>query len=304
MRAQLMDKDKSRAALYACDWQFITVLRDPRDPLLSPIGKRRSTTSIKEKHAMPFIRFLAAVLLIAAPALAQDPVKVAPQAYKLDFENEWVKVLRVHYAAKEKIPEHDHPATAAAFVYLNDSGPVIFKHVGLSYGAITRPATNARGFRLWYAVKETHEVENTGDTPSDFVRIEIKTEPAGGHSLRGKFQPEEYPADENFQKVQFENEQLRATRLAIAPRKKLAVSTGANEPALLVALTPANFKFKKGKAKPLKLSLDPGKTQWIEQGAAIEFENTGGASAELLRFDLKTKPMSADQIKPPDHKHN
>jgi len=253
---------------------------------------------------MPFIRFLATVLLLAAPALAQDPVKVAPQAYKLDFENDWVKVLRVHYAAKEKIPEHDHPATAAAFVYLNDSGPVIFKHVGLSYGAITRPATNARGFRLWYAVKETHEVENTGDTPSDFVRIEIKTEPAGGHSLRGKFQPEEYPADENFQKVQFENEQLRATRLAIAPHKKLAVSADANEPALLVALTPANFKFKNGNAKPLKLSLDPGKTQWIEQGAAVEFENTGGAPAELLRFDLKTKPLSADQIKPPDHKHN
>jgi hypothetical protein len=63
---------------------------------------------------MPFIRFLATILLFAAPALAQDPVKVAPQAYKLDFENDWVKVLRVHYAAKEKIPEHDHPATAAA----------------------------------------------------------------------------------------------------------------------------------------------------------------------------------------------
>src|SRR5215467_7449560 len=218
---------------------------------------------------MPFIRFLATVLLLAAPAPAQDPVKVAPQAYKLDFENDWVKVLRVHYGAKEKLPEHDHPATAAAFVYLNDSGPVIFKHVGLSYGAITRPATKARSFRLWYAVKETHEVENTGDTPSDFVRIEFKTEPAGAKSLRGKFQPEEHPADENSCKVQFENEQIRATQLAVAPRKKLVVSTAANEPALLVALTAASFKFKNGKAKPLKLSLDAGKTRWVETGAVI-----------------------------------
>ena len=253
---------------------------------------------------MPLIRFLATVLLLTAPALAQDPVKVAPQAYKLDFENDWVKVLRVHYAAKEKIPEHDHPATAAAFVYLNDSGPVIFRHVGLSYGPITRPATKARGFRLWYAVKETHEVENTGDAPSDFVRIEFKTEPVNARSLRGKFQTEEYPADENFQKVQFENEQIRATRLAVAPRKKLAVSTGANEPALLVALAPANFKFKKGKARPSKLLIEAGKTGWIEQGAAVEFENTSDAPAEMLRFDLKTKPLSADQIKSPDHKHD
>lgn len=243
-------------------------------------------------------------MTLTAPVLAQDPVKVAPQAYKLDFENDWVKVLRVRYAAKEKIPEHDHPATAAAYVYLNDSGPVIFKHVGLSYGAITRPAVKARAFRLWYAVKETHEVENTGDTPSDFVRIEFKTEPVNARGLHNKFQPEEYPAGENFRKVHFENEQIRAIRLAIAPRKKLTISTAANEPALIVALLPASFKFKKGKARPSKLSLDAGKTVWFEQGAVIEFENTGDAPAELLRFDLKTKPLSAGRIKAPDHKHN
>lgn len=259
---------------------------------------------------MRFFCLLALLFLLALPAVAQDPVKVAPQAYKLEFENDWVKVLRVHYAAKEKIAEHDHPATAAAFIYLNDSGPVIFRHVGLSYGAVTRPATKARAFRLWYAVKETHEVENTGDTPSDFVRIEFKTEPVNAKSLRGKFQPEEYPQDganENFQKVQFDNEQIRATRLVIAPRKKLVVTTGANEPALLVALIPASLKFRKGKAKPSKLPLDAGKTGqtiWIEQGASVEFENIGAAPAELLRFDLKTKALSADQIKPPDHKHD
>jgi hypothetical protein len=251
---------------------------------------------------MPFIRFLAIIILLAASASAQDPVKVAPEAYKLDFENEWVKVLRVHYAAKEKVPEHDHPATGAAYVYLNDSGPVVFKHVGLSYGAITRAAVKARSFRVWYAVKETHEVENTEDTPSDSVRIEFKTDPVNARSLRGKFQPEEYPAGENFQKVQFENEQIRVTRLAVAPRKKLTVSTAANEPALMVALAPVSFKFKKGKAGPSKLSLEAGKTAWFEQGAAFEFENIGDAPAEMLRFDLKTKPLSADQIKAPDHK--
>src|SRR5262249_13679488 len=256
---------------------------------------------------MPLFYVLTFLFLFALPAAAQDPVKVAPQAYKLDFENDWVKVLRVHYAPKEHLPEHDHPATAAAYVYLNDSGPVIFKHIGLSYGAITRPAVKARSFRLWYAVKETHEVENPGDTPSDFLRVEFKTDPVNDKSLRGKFQPEEYPQDgapENFQKVQFENEQIRATRLVVAPRKKIAVSTGATEPALLVALTPASFKFTKGKDKPSKLPLDTGKTEWIEQGVLIEIENTGGAPAELLRFDLKTKPLSGAQLKPPNHAHN
>ncbi len=35
--------------------------------------------------------------------------------------------------------------------------------------------------------KEVHEVENPNDTPSDFLRIELKTEPVNDKSLRGKF---------------------------------------------------------------------------------------------------------------------
>ncbi len=256
---------------------------------------------------MSFIRRMAITILLAlftVPALAQDPVKVAPQAYKLDFENDWVKVLRVHYAPKEKIAEHDHPQTAAAYVYLSDSEPVIFKHVGLSYGPVTRAALKARSFRLWNATKETHEVENTGDIPSDFLRIEFKTEPVNAKSLRAKREAEEYAANENFQKIQFENEQIRATRLAIAPRKKLVISAAENEPALLVAFTAAGFKFTKGKSNSSKSPLAAGQTAWIEQGAVVEFENTGDAPAELLRFDLKTKSLSADLLKPPAHPHN
>jgi len=252
---------------------------------------------------MPCFRRLALFILLAVPAGAQDPVKVVPNAYKLDFENEWVKILRVHYAANEKISEHDHPQTGAAYVYLSDSGPVIFKHIGLSYGAVTRPAVKARSFRLWFATKETHEVENPNDTPSDFLRIEFKTAVANPRGLRGKFQPEEYPANENFQKVHFENEQLRVTRLAIAPQNKLALSISATEPALLVALTPASLKFTKGKNKPSKLQLGLGKPVWIEQEAMVEYENVGAAPVEFLRFDLKTKPMNEDQLKAPDHPH-
>jgi hypothetical protein len=67
-------------------------------------------------------------------SLAQDPMKVAPQAYKLEFENEWVKVVRVHYGPRENIPAHNHTERASAYVYLSDGGPVIFKHIGLEYG--------------------------------------------------------------------------------------------------------------------------------------------------------------------------
>src|SRR4029453_13972013 len=152
-------------------------------------------------------------LLFIITASAQDPLRVAPQAYKLEFENEWVKVMRVHYGPHEKIPAHDHTERAATYVYLNDGGPGIFKPIGLAHGAVTRPETKAGSFRLYKALKEAHEVENTSDLPSDFLRVEFKTRMIDEKTLRGRFHGESWPAGENYQKAQFEDEQIRVTRL-------------------------------------------------------------------------------------------
>jgi hypothetical protein len=254
-------------------------------------------------------RLVASVVIISMLAitiLAQDPLKTLPQNYKLEFENEWVKVVRVHYGAKEKIPAHDHTETGAAYVYLSDSGPVIFRHIGLSYGAVTRAAVKAGTFRLYRAVKEVHEVENNNDTPSDFLRVEFKTEPINGNSLRGKFHREDVPAGENLVKVQFENEQIRASRLVIAPGKKAEIGASATEPILLIALTPAKFKTTDAKKKSAKLNLQTGKAGWLAAGQQQQFENVGDSPAELLRFDLKTKPVKAnpnEKEKPHSHPH-
>ena len=71
---------------------------------------------------------------VAAVTWGQDAVKHAPESYKLQFENEWVKIVRVHYEPLAKLPAHTHTELATAYVSLNDSGPVIFKHVGTDYG--------------------------------------------------------------------------------------------------------------------------------------------------------------------------
>lgn len=246
---------------------------------------------------MKYLTLQLAMVCLCVSALGQDPLKVAPEAYKLEFENDYVIAQRVHYAPHVKIPEHDHTAFGAAYVYLNDAGPVIFKHIGLSYGAVTRPAVKAGSFRLYKAVKETHEVENPGDTPSDFLRIEFKTEPAKDqNTLRGKFFREDVPAGENFQKVQFENEQVRITRLICAAGKKCEYVATATEPGLFVALTAAQFKPAHG--KPVKLAL--GQTRWLEAGKKEQWENLGEDSAELLRFDFKTAPLkNVGTEKPP-----
>lgn len=240
---------------------------------------------------------LAAILcLLTIQGFAQDPLKVAPQAYKLQFENDWVKVVRVRYAPREKVVVHDHTPTASAYVYLNDSGPVIFKHKDTTYGPVTRQPTKAGGFRLYRGIQETHEVENTSDLPSEFLRVEFKTEVKNENSLRGKFFREDYPAGENFQKVQFENDQIRITRLVCAAGKKIDVFAKANEPTLLVALSEANFKTSRSKGKDGKLTLGLGQTEWVAVSEQEQLENIGKAPVELLRFDFKTKPLSKEEL--------
>jgi hypothetical protein len=252
--------------------------------------------------------FLAVILcFVAGKAMAQDPLKVAPQAYKLQLENDWVKVVSVRYAPHEKLVAHEHTPLATAYVYLNDGGPVVFNHIDKSYGAVTRPATKAGSFRIYHGIQELHEVENKSDLPSEFLRVEFKTEPQNESSLRGKYYRETYPVGENFQKVQFENEQVRITRLVCATSKKLEVSTKAEEPTLLVALTEANFKASKAKSKTAKGKLALGQIRWLAVNQSEQIENTGKAPIEFLRFDFKTKPLSKEELekrKPHEHPKN
>jgi hypothetical protein len=236
---------------------------------------------------------------------SKDPLIVAPRAYKVEFENDWVRVWRVHYGPREKIAEHYHTERGSAYVYLNDGGPIIFKHVKLPYGDITRAATKAGSFRLYRGLKEVHAVENPTDTPSDFLRVEFKTEPVNENTLRGKFYREPSPAGENSRKVQFENEQVRITRIVLAPHNTMDVSANAAEPALLVSIgaSPLRGVGPKGEAR---VSLEMGKTVWLDAGRSESLENPGDSPGELLQFEFKTKPFDDpnDRTAKQERKHS
>jgi hypothetical protein len=249
---------------------------------------------------MHFYRVLLTLCLLAVSVPAQDPFKVAPKAYKLQFENDWVKVTRVRYEPREKIAAHEHTPLASAYVYLNDGGPVVFNHIDKSYGAVTRAATKAGSFRVYKGIQELHEVENKADVPSEFLRVEFKTDPVDEKTLRGKFFREEYPVGENFQKVQFENEQIRITRLVCAPGKTLDVSTAANQPSILIALSAADVKVSGNKARRVKLGL--GESEWVGVNQQTRLENVGAAPVELLRFDFKTRLLTKEEMQK-DKKH-
>ena len=140
------------------------------------------------------------VLFSARGADAQDAVTAVPGSYVRQFENDWVRIVRVHYPPYAKLPVHAHPAVACAYVYLNDSGPVVFKHAGADARDATRPPTKAGAFRVFRGIEELHGVENLSPLPSDFLRVEFKTDPKEPRTLRGKFFRETPLAGENFER--------------------------------------------------------------------------------------------------------
>ena len=60
--------------------------------------------------------FLTFFAITAPIALAQDPVNVDAKHYKVMFENDQVRVLKIHYNPKEKSVMHEHPASVVVFL--------------------------------------------------------------------------------------------------------------------------------------------------------------------------------------------
>ena len=62
---------------------------------------------------------LAMGLAAAATVAAQDPLSVSPKNYKIEINNQWVRVLRFRQGPHESTPMYEQPATVV--VYLTDS---------------------------------------------------------------------------------------------------------------------------------------------------------------------------------------
>ncbi|HEX7139080.1 MAG TPA: hypothetical protein VF219_14585 [Vicinamibacterales bacterium] len=89
-----------------------------------------------------------------APVTALDPATVDPKHYKVEFENEYVRVLRVHYEPHEKGETHEHFLNRVV-VYLND-----------------QPNAKADDVRVAGAAK--HAEENASEQPADRIAVELK----------------------------------------------------------------------------------------------------------------------------------
>jgi quercetin dioxygenase-like cupin family protein len=110
---------------------------------------------------------LAAVVCLATfTAKAQDPVKVDPKHYKVEFQNDQVRVLRITYGPHEKSVMHAHPAGVA--VFLTDS------HSKFSFPDGKSEVRDSKAGEARWTPGETHLPENLGDKPEELILVELK----------------------------------------------------------------------------------------------------------------------------------
>ncbi len=98
--------------------------------------------------------------------MEQDPIKVDPKHYKVEVDNDRVRVLRIKYGPHDKSPMHYHPN--GVLVYVSDA------HAKFTFPDGTSAEIRGRAGETIWLEGGSHEPENLGATPFEVILVELK----------------------------------------------------------------------------------------------------------------------------------
>ncbi len=102
----------------------------------------------------------------AAVPASLDPVKLDPRSYKVEVENDLVRVVRATRGAHSKVPMHAHPAYVT--VYLTD----VHQKTTDAEGKVTEVTRKAGEAAINKPIQ--HAEDNISDQPFEAVLVELK----------------------------------------------------------------------------------------------------------------------------------
>ncbi len=100
-------------------------------------------------------------------SMGNDPVEVDSKHYKVEFENEHVRVLRITYGPKEMSEMHAHPNGVG--VFLTDGEARFHFEDGTSEDMSWKA-----GEAAWFPAA-SHNPENLGNGPIELIEVELKS---------------------------------------------------------------------------------------------------------------------------------
>jgi quercetin dioxygenase-like cupin family protein len=154
------------------------------------------------------------------------------------FENDQVRVLRVHYNLKEKSVMHEHPASVV--VFLNTSKAKFTLPDG---STTTDGGGKAGAVRFTDAGK--HLPENIGSTPVDVVLVELK----GRSGSASAVATDPVKVDPSRHKVEVENDRVRVLRIKLKARDKTKQHEHPAGVAVFLTDNKARFALPDGKTR-------------------------------------------------------
>ena len=141
----------------------------------------------------------------------------------VEFENSYVRIVRVHYLPHERTRAHDHPATPTVYVYTTDGGRLKIMHDETEKPVI-RPVVKAGAVRFNHGAAEHHQVEELDGVASEYLRLELKIEPID--------LPEEDVRRAPTDRAPYESGMLRILRVTCAAHSACPATANVAAPAL------------------------------------------------------------------------
>ena len=221
--------------------------------------------------AFKAVLVLTFVALGSRAALAQDPVKVAPEHYKVVMENASVRVLRIDYAPGSKSVMHQHPD---AIVIALDPAKARFT----APDGKTQDSDMATESAM-YTPAGPHSVANVGTNRVDGLLIEFKAPKAGTAAL-----PTSRPG--MTLKVLAEGPRATAYRATAAGTFQEPAGSKHDFDQVVIALGPAQMSLAID-GKPAKTTWARGDAVFIGRGVPHEAKNTAGKPVDMLIVAIK-----------------
>ncbi len=222
--------------------------------------------------------------LIAPAARAQDPVTIDPTIAKVEFENDRIRVLRVHYGPHQKLAMHEHPAKVALCLtnfHMHRTGP----------DGASSEATCPAGSVSWRE-PEKHAVENLDDAPAETIEIEFKYAhaPAAAVSVGGGIPIDPQQIDlEPHHHVVFKNQYVEVMDVRIDPGDTTSYHVHAHD-AIYIDLAQAQTQSQiKDKPWGATETSKPGQVEFDKDSQhpfSHQVKNVGSTPYHLISVEL------------------
>jgi len=206
-------------------------------------------------------------------SLGAHAVVADPEHYKVEFENEYVKVVRVKYGPKEKSSIHSHNKLVG--VHLTDAKAKFTSKDG-KVGIRDIKSGDIGG-----GPAVDHTVENLTDEDWETILVEFKKKYP--HSIR-KLKLDATEVDSKHYKVELENGWVRVVRAKYGPNEESVMHE--HNPGVVVFLRNTKHQLINEDGSKINSAFKTGDVVWVDAVThkGINLENK---PMELVFFELK-----------------